>query len=188
MYFNMHPFIITDGTISFPASGRSNLLNAVLCLFGSTTFLLFCLVYHHYLTAIILAIAAAFYVNVHYVRPARATMLNLCSTENGLLIDNKLLPWDKVLFLSFRQAEGCTMLRLELVRRNILFANEHVLYAGCRSYEHALELGKFVKQHLGNTIPLVYMAADTSNKLSVHKSRNYGRDNEALREEWIVVG
>ncbi|MBK7763370.1 MAG: hypothetical protein IPI46_08340 [Bacteroidetes bacterium] len=80
--------------------------------------------------------------------PANFFDIVMVKSLEGVIINKTLFKYEDLIFLSFRENENYSVIRLEAKRKNILFANDLKLIAGLDSFDRALTLSRQLRNFI----------------------------------------
>lgn len=84
--------------------------------------------------------------------PANFFHIKMSKTSDGIQINKTFFPYKDLLFLSIREKDNYSMIRLEAKRRHILFANEKILLMGLDGFESALSHAYQLRDFIGRDL------------------------------------
>jgi hypothetical protein len=102
--------------------------------------------------------------------------ITIKKNEHGCSINNKIIDVEKLLFLSIRQKDGYKIIRLEMVRKHILLANEFILFSDVENLEQGIHLCKQIKQFIHPDL-----------KINVIKIGSSSNGSDRNLEKWHFV-
>lgn len=79
------------------------------------------------------------------VKPSIFKDIKITKFVDKITVNDKIIPLDNILFLSFREADDYKYVRLESKRKHLIIANEILLYNECSSYDEALEFCRITR-------------------------------------------
>lgn len=80
--------------------------------------------------------------------PANFWPVSIRKEENLIFVNKRQFLLEDLLFLSFYETEGYTIIRLEARRNNILFPREVRLISNCSGYEEAVHLCRQIRDFI----------------------------------------
>lgn len=111
------------------------------CLLCYTTFLYSILIFF-----ILVALISIYW---HRLRiPANFWPVSIRKDEHSVFVNKRGFLLEDLLFLSFYETEGYTIIRLEARRNNILFPREVRLISDCSGYEEAVHLCRQIRDFI----------------------------------------
>jgi hypothetical protein len=147
--------ILPNGSIQIP--GRPKKFNAMIALIFALVVIVAVYCYNHprQLWLVVVLIAVVSYldskvIKIKFAGSRKAT--TIMPSQDGLMVNDKFYEWEKVLFISMRERENYSMLRIELVRKSIMVPNEIIVLTNLEGYEHALAEARKLKQILGSQL------------------------------------
>jgi hypothetical protein len=121
-------------------------------------------------TILVFFIPAHFFINWSRLRfPANFRPLTLRKDNEFVYVNNKALPLEELLFLSFHETEAYAIIRLEARRENILFPKEVKLMSDCSGFEEALQVCRDIRDFVDPDLKINHVM------LVSGKSENTGR-------------
>jgi hypothetical protein len=122
-------------------------------------------------------------------KPAIFTDVSISKYGKQLILNGKHIVRDDILFLSFREADDCQYIKLEMKRKRIYIANEILLCNECTSYDEALELCRAIRDFIDEGILINYMsmAWAKSNTEPYETATEPRARKSALLENWNYV-
>ena len=107
--------------------------------------------------------------------------------QDHLLVNGKKFYYEDLLFLSFKEAEGYRIIRLEAKRRNILFAHEKILITQSNSLEESLSLARQLRDFISPDLKInhVTMGESAPSVYYGYFGNRGGRNREV--EMWHLI-
>lgn len=93
--------------------------------------------------------------------------------NNYILINQKKIEKDNLLFLSFKEDESCKVIRLEAKRKHILIPNEKKLYIHCRNFEEAYKICLDIQDFIDKQLKINYITSTQTSRGSKREKWNY---------------
>jgi hypothetical protein len=153
--------------------------------------------YYLYLFLIICAVSSLYFLHkfgLHFItllvylaihayvefskNPGKISDVTITKFNDYITINKKKILFEKILFLSFKEQDGFRIIRLECIRKNILIANDFILFDDCNNAIDALEKCKMLQQFIGSGIKI--------NHITIDNSSTYNESN-SKGEKWNFV-
>jgi hypothetical protein len=109
--------------------------------------------------------------------------ITINANENGCNINNKQIDTEKLLFLSIREKDDYKIIRLEMVRKNILIANEQILFTDVDSLEDGIRLCRIIKQFIHPDLRINQIKIGSGGASMYNPGGNRNRD----LEDWCFI-
>jgi hypothetical protein len=84
----------------------------------------------------------------YFFTPVTLRKIVISKNDAILRLNSKQMPLDSLLFLSVREKENYLIIRLEATRKNIMFANEKMLYTGCSNLDESLAICRQIRDFI----------------------------------------